>query len=168
MKLTPNIGLMKCLWHVQFQVKRSKLLSCPLHGSVPIWLIYFILGTNIVHDVTMCLDPFPGQKMKGQDHTGHLKWRSLQSLEVFAVSTPWLRPYLAESLHMWHTYNTWGDNVSHTNFRIKYTHNPGGHNVLGIISRSKGQGHRDHFFVVSAPRLPPYLTKITSYIVQEH
>ena len=131
----------------------SKFFSCPLHGSVPIWPICFILGTNLVHDVLMCSGPSPGQKIKGQGHTGHLKWtshlllevfpcllrgsvpfwqnhficgintwedhvsctifrmkgqrsRSHGSFEVFAVSGLWLPPYLTESLHMWHTYNT--------------------------------------------------------------
>ena len=54
----------------------SKVFSCPLRGSVAIWLIWFILGTNIVHDMTMCRVPFLGQKVKGQGHTGHFKWGS--------------------------------------------------------------------------------------------
>ena len=39
----------------------SKFLSCPLRGPVPIWPICFIFVTIIVHDVTMCRDPFSGQ-----------------------------------------------------------------------------------------------------------
>ena len=40
----------------------SNFLSCPLRGSVPIWPICFILGTNVIRAVTMCRDPFPGKK----------------------------------------------------------------------------------------------------------
>ena len=35
---------------------------------------------------------------------------------VFVVSTPLLPPYLTESLHMWHTYNTSGGDMSCTRF----------------------------------------------------
>ena len=64
----------------------AKLLSCPLRRSMPIQRICFILGINIVHDRVMCRDPFPGQNVKGQVHTGHLKWRSHRLFDIFAVS----------------------------------------------------------------------------------
>ena len=47
--------------------------------------------------------------------------RSHGLLQVLAMSALWLHPYMAESLHIWHTYDTWGDDV--------------------IIFRIKGQGH---------------------------
>ena len=55
-----------------FQVKRSshagrlKFLQCPLHGSMPIWPIRVIRGTNSANEGTMCHVPltFPGQKVK--------------------------------------------------------------------------------------------------------
>ena len=55
-----------------FQVKRSshagrlKFLQCPLHGSMPIWPIRVICGTNSTNEGTMCHVPltFPGQKVK--------------------------------------------------------------------------------------------------------
>ena len=59
-------------------VRRSKAvkLNHSLIHSLIIWPIWFILGTNIVHDMTICRDPFFGQKVKGQGHTGHFKLRS--------------------------------------------------------------------------------------------
>ena len=36
------------------------------------------------------------------------RWRSHGSFEVFTLSNPWDPPYLTESLHMCHTYNTRG------------------------------------------------------------
>ena len=41
----------------------SKFFSFLLRGSLPIWLICFILGTDIVHDLSMCCDPLPCQKV---------------------------------------------------------------------------------------------------------
>ena len=133
-----------------------KFLSCPPCDSVPIWLISFILTTNISHDASICRDPLSCQN-------------------------------LAESLHILYTYNTWGDDVSHTIFRMKKvksqghtghstflpfpfysTHNPLGHNVSRNISKSKvnvtwvtrSWSHGSfEIYVVSAPWLPPYLTK---------
>ena len=43
----------------------AEFLVCLLRGSVPIWLVCFILYTNIVHGGTMCRDQFPRQKVKG-------------------------------------------------------------------------------------------------------
>ena len=231
----------------------SKFLPHPLCSSVLISLINFIWDTHTTHEVIMCYSPFPGQKVKGQDHTGHLKFsscllhgflliwpnhficgmhayiqdtrgqlvmhhfqderssgnvtgvissfgplhsvafslfgwitsyvayiqhmrwqcvmhhfqvqrsrshrsfkvltlsapclfdlitiyvayiqhmrwrcvmhhiqvqrsRSHRSFKVKALSAPWLHPYLTESLYMWHTYNTWGDNVSRNIFSMK-------------------------------------------------
>ena len=122
----------------------STILSCQLRGSVVFWPIWFILGTNIVHDMMMCRVPFLGQKVKGQGHTGHFKWRSQASFEVFAVSAPWLRTYWTDSLHMWYTHNSWGDNVSRTNSGSK-----------GQRSRSQGSFE---VLAVSAPWLHPYWT----------
>ena len=70
-KLTPDIDLMKCLWHVPFQVKRSKVkltgvirsFVVSARGCVTIWPIWFLLGTNIIHDKTTCRDSFTGQKV---------------------------------------------------------------------------------------------------------
>ena len=87
MKLTPDIDLMECLWHIQFQVKRSKVKVTGV-----IWS-FCCVGS---------MDPF-------------LFDRSFQVLVLFAL---WFRPYLTESLHMWHTYYTWED-VLHTIFRMK-------------------------------------------------
>ena len=42
----------------------SKILPCPLCGSMAIWPICFIHGTNIVHDMTMCRDPILGQRSR--------------------------------------------------------------------------------------------------------
>ena len=55
-----------------FQVKRSshagrlKFLQCPLYGSMPIWPIRVICGTNSTNEGTMCYVPltFPGHKVK--------------------------------------------------------------------------------------------------------
>ena len=128
--------IMKCLWHVRFQVTRStdqglrghlKFLSCQFRGSVPIW-------PNKYSDMTMCHDPFPGQKFKGRGRSNHLKWRSHRLLEVFSLSAPCLHPYLAESLHMWYTYNTWGDNVSHaiSGSKCQRSSSHGSFEVLGL------------------------------------
>ena len=143
---------MKCLWHVPFQVKRSKVkvtgviwnFCCV--SSVPIWSICFVLGANIVHDVTICCDPFPGPKVKGQDHCFHLKWRSHWLLEVFAV--PWLCPYLAKSLYL-------GIHKTHQRMMC---HKPfSGWKV-------KGQGHmgRSNFYRVHSVALSLF-QRLTSY-----
>ena len=42
----------------------SKILPCPLCGSMAIWPICFIRGTNILHDMTMCRDPIIGQRSR--------------------------------------------------------------------------------------------------------
>ena len=68
--------------------------------------------------------------------------RSHGSFLVLVLSTPWPHPYLSESLHMWHIYNTWGDDVSHTIFRMK-----------GQRSRSHGSFK---IFTLSPPWLSPY------------
>ena len=71
---------------------------------------------------------------------GDSRWGRGKWLEVTV-----LHPYLAESLHMWHIYNTRGDNV------------------LCIIFRMKGQSSRSHrlleIFSLSAPWPPLYLTE---------
>ena len=89
----------------------------------------------------MCRDPFPGHEVKGQGHTGHLKLRSPWLLEVFAVSAAWLCTYLSETLHLWHTYNIWSDDVSGTIFRIKGQGHMGCSKVLRC---PLCQGHTGH------------------------
>ena len=69
------------LWHVHFQVKRSKvkvtwvvqidILSFPLYGSLSIRPIRIIFSTNISHEVTMCHTPSPSQEVKGQHQWSH-------------------------------------------------------------------------------------------------
>ena len=39
--------------------------------------------------------------------------RSHELFKVFTMFAPWL-PHLTKSLHIWHTYNTWGCDVSRT------------------------------------------------------
>ena len=85
-------------------------------------------------------------------HTNHLKWRPVRLFEVFAMSAPWLRPYLAESLHMWHTYNTWGDDVLCIIFRpnhficgIHITNEGAMCHALFSGWKVKGQGHTGPF-----------------------
>ena len=36
----------------------SNFFPCPLHGSIPIWLIHFICGTQTTPELTMCRAPF--------------------------------------------------------------------------------------------------------------
>ena len=64
---------------------------------------------------------------------------------MLVLSAPGLRLYLTESLHMWHTYNTCGSNVTRT------------------IFRSKGQKSISYqlfkVFVVSTPWFHPFLTE---------
>ena len=87
-------------------------------------------------------------KHKGQCVAPHFqdqKSRSHGSFKVLALSAPWIRLYLAESLHLWQAYNTWGDNVLCTIFKM-------------IVQRSRS--HRSFkVFTLSTPWLPPYLTK---------
>ena len=52
-----------------------------------------------------------------QDERSKIKVTLL--FQILVLSAPGLRPNLTESLHMWHTYNTWGGNVSRTIFRSK-------------------------------------------------
>ena len=84
-----------------------KFLSCPFHGSVAIWLIWFMLGTNIFFDMTMCRDPFSGQKVKGQGHASQLTCPLHGSIPNL------LSPFIC-GIH-----NTWRDDVSRTIFRVK-------------------------------------------------
>ena len=59
---------MRC--HTLFPGQKVKscrsFLQCPLHGSMPIWPIRVICGTNSANEGTMCHVPltFPGQKVK--------------------------------------------------------------------------------------------------------
>ena len=73
MKLTSDTDLMNVASKISGQIVKgqghrghSKFLSCPPHDSVPISPICFIIGTNIVHDVSVCRHPFPDQKVKGR------------------------------------------------------------------------------------------------------
>ena len=61
------------------------------------------------------------------------------------MSAPWLPPYLTESLHMLHTYNTWGGNVSRTIFRTK--------------SQRSTSYVSFQVLALSAPWVYPYLTE---------
>ena len=126
----------------------SVFLWCPLRGSIPIRQTCFILCTNIVHDVTMCRDSFPGQKVQGLGHIGHLKWRSHGSFEVFVMSALWFSPYLTESLHMCYACNTWG---------VMYCAPFSGRKV-------KGQGHMGHFKFWPCPLHGSLFDQITSYV----
>ena len=98
MKLTQDIDPMKCLWYTISGRKvkvtgviRSFYLKKYSHNPIQTWFVHllaispicFILATNIVHDIAMCHDPFLRQKVKVT--SGHFKWRSHGSVEVFAV-----------------------------------------------------------------------------------
>ena len=63
--------------------------------------------------------------IKCQGHTGCSK--------VFVMSPWWLHACLADSLHMWHKYNPWGDSVSCSIFRSKFKDHTG-----HLKSRSHG------------------------------
>ena len=55
-------------------------------------------------------------------HPFHVKRSKVKFTRVtwsFVMSAPWLPPYLNESLHMWHTYNTWRGDVLCTISRTK-------------------------------------------------
>ena len=62
MKLTPDIDLMKCLWYIQFQVKRSKV---KVTGSFEVfvvsapWLCAYSTEIFYIHKYR-----FPGKKVK--------------------------------------------------------------------------------------------------------
>ena len=108
---------MKCLWHIPLQVKRSQVKQSHRGYS------------------KFCRVRSIFQVKRSGSH---------RSFEVFIVSAPWLLPFLTESLHMWHTYNTW---------RV---------NVPCPIFRTKGLRLRSHvsfqFLALSALWLRPYLT----------
>ena len=94
----------------------AKFLVCPLRGSVSIWQLHILFDAHTTHEGTLCHAPLWGQKSR---------WHG--SVEVYAMSAPWLHPYFTDSLHMWHAHNPWRYDVSRT------------------ISRSKGQSHMRHW-----------------------
>ena len=53
-----KVKVTQVLW-IQGHRGCSKFLSCPLCGSVPIWPIRFICGTNITLEMMMCHLSFP-------------------------------------------------------------------------------------------------------------
>ena len=131
------------------KVKGSfKFWLCPLRGF-PVWLNHFICGIHTTHERAMCSVPFWGRKggWRAMCHASFFRMKgqrsgSQMSFEVFVVSASCLPPYLTESHHMWHTYNTWRGDVPRTIFRMK-----------GRRSRLHGSFE---VFVVSTPWLPPY------------
>ena len=52
----------------------SNILPCPIRGSVPIWPICFICGTNITYERRMYHALFPGQTVKSSGHIGPSKF----------------------------------------------------------------------------------------------
>ena len=100
MKLTPDIYLMKCLWHVWFQVKRSKVkVTLVVRSFCRVRSVAQSLFDRITSYVAYI------QHMRGQCVAHHFQVQRSRShglFAVFAVSAPWFRPYLTESLHMWH------------------------------------------------------------------
>ena len=75
----------RCVAH-HFRVKRSKVKvtgvvrSFGCVRSVLIGPIHFICGTHATHEVRMCRAPFPGQKVKGQGHSGRSKFCRVRSM----------------------------------------------------------------------------------------
>ena len=132
----------RCVAH-HFRVKKSKAkvtrvvrIFCRVRSVAPSLFDQFtsyVKHTHTTHEVTMCRSRFPGHRS-----------RSHGSFEIFAMSAPWLRPYLTHKRWVEHTHNPWGDDVAH------------------IIFGSKGQRSRSigsfEVFTVSAPWLRPYLT----------
>ena len=90
----------------------SNFMSCKSRCYAPIWQICFILGASIVHNMTMCTNPFPGQN--GKAH------RSFEMKVTLVIRSFWRVRSLVSSLfgriiyHMRYACNTWGDDdVSH-------------------------------------------------------
>ena len=97
-------------WKVNGQghMGRFKFWSCLLCGFIPIWLNHFICGIHATHEGLCVAHHFQDERS-----------RSHRSFLVLALSALWLHPYLAEALHMWHTYTTSGNDVSYIIFRFK-------------------------------------------------
>ena len=114
----------------------------PVHGFVLIWLDHFVGDIHTAQERTMCHVPLLGRKVKV---------KVTRVVSISAQSAPWLRPYVIKPLHMWSTYNIWGDDVSRTIFNMKV---------------QKSRSHRSfEVFTLSAPWLPPYwLMKRVKYV----
>ena len=111
-KLAPDIDLMKCLWHMWFQVKRSKVTGViwsfchVLCVSMPIWQICFILGTIIVHNMTMChnfqvkLGPRSRSHWSFQLKVTLVIWSFCRVCSVASSLFDWFTSYVAYIQHM--------------------------------------------------------------------
>ena len=64
-----------------------------------------LYSTNTTNEHTMCRTLFADQNVIGQIHTGR---------SFYATSVLWLPVYLTGLLHIWHNYNPWGDDMSHS------------------------------------------------------
>ena len=122
---------MKCLLHVRFQLKRSKVkvtrviqfffLLYPLDGYVPINQSTLYLA-QILSMMWQCVAIHFQLKITRSHQSFEMKVSAV--IRSFGMSALWLHRYLAETLHMWHTYNTWGD-VHHfqdQRSKVKVTH----------------------------------------------
>ena len=117
---------------------------CRIHSVVPRYLIDSLrIWNNKTHEGRCVTLHF---KVKGR------RSRSNGLLEVFAVSAPWLCVYLTDSLHMWHKYNPWSNDVSRTTPRpidqrsrswLHMCHkcNTWGGDVSRTIFRSESRSH---------------------------
>ena len=93
----------QCVAH-HFRVQRSrshgsiKVFAVSLCGSVPSGPIHYKCGTHTTHEVTICRAPFLGQKVKGQGHTGRLKFLQCP----FHVSVPFRPVHFICGTHTTH------------------------------------------------------------------
>ena len=131
-KITSYVAYM---WCTIFRMKGHRFRSqgCLLCGFLLIWPNHIICGIQTTHEGAMCLALF--SVWKGQ----RSRWHGV--FQVLTLSAPWLPPYLTQSLHIWHTYNTWGGDVLSTIFR-----------TTGQMSMPQGSFK---VFIMSASWLPP-------------
>ena len=98
LETTPEIYVMKCLWHILFQANaqvrshrlRLNFLSHPLLGSLPFWPNRLILATNATHEGMLCRASYPSRKVKCQGHKGRLEFLPcpLKALDPFNQFAP--------------------------------------------------------------------------------
>ena len=94
-----------CVAH-HFQVKRSKVKV-----TWGIWSFHHVRSM-----ASSLFDRFTSyvaytQHTRGWCVVPHFQDERLRShgpFQILALSAPWLHSYLAELLHIWHPYNTWG------------------------------------------------------------
>ena len=136
MKLSTDIDLMKCFWHVPFQVKRSRSQrSCEIFVVSTPWLLAYLIDLLYAwHKYSPWRDDVPQSisRSKGQRSRSHRSFDMKATLVIRSFSCVrsvapslfgWITSYVAYIQHMM-------DDMLGTIFRIKGQAHPGHVNFL--------------------------------------